>query len=75
MEQIQGNLKDAIRAQGGQLLEDDQYANYAVAQSLTGRDGKKITDQDIESFMESDEFIKIRNKLYGEESAEKKSPN
>jgi hypothetical protein len=75
IKQIQGNLKDAIRAQGGQLLEDDQYANYAVAQSLTGRDGKKITDEDIESFMESDEFIKIRNKLYGEESAEKKSPN
>ena len=75
IKQIQGNLKDAIRAQGGQLLEDDQYANYAVAQSLTGRDGKKITDEDIESFMESDEFIKIRNTLYGEESAEKKSPN
>lgn len=75
IKQIQGNLKDAIRAQGGQLLEDDQYANYAVAQSLTGRDGKKITDKDIESFIKSDEFKKIKNKLYGEESAEKKSPD
>ena len=73
IKQVQGNLRDAINAQGG-LLEQDQYADYSVAQGLAGRDGKKITAQDIDSFMETDEFKRIRDRMYGDESAQKKSP-
>jgi hypothetical protein len=73
--QIQGNLKDAIRAQGGQLLKEDDYANYSIAQSLTGRDGKKITSKDIDAFMKTDEFKKIRSMVYEDDSAQKKSPD
>ena len=73
--QVQGNLKDAIRAQGGQLLKEDDYANYSVAQSLTGRDGKKITSKDIDAFMKTDEFKKIRSMVYEDDSAQKKSPD
>ena len=73
--QVQGNLKDAIRAQGGQLLKEDDYANYSIAQSLTGRDGKKITSKDIDAFMKTDEFKKIRSMVYEDDSAQKKSPD
>jgi hypothetical protein len=73
--QVQGNLKDAIRAQGGQLLKEDDYANYSIAQSLTGRDGKKITSKDIDAFMKTDEFRKIRSMVYEDDSAQKKSPD
>ena len=73
IKQVQGNLRDAINAQGG-LLEQDQYADYSVTQGLAGRDGKKITAQDIDYFMETDEFKRIRDRMYGDESAQKKSP-
>lgn len=73
--QVQGNLKDAIRAQGGQLLKEDDYANYSIAQSLTGRDGKKITSKDIDAFMKTNEFKKIRSMVYEDDSAQKKSPD
>ena len=74
IKQVQGNLRDAINAQGGGLLNQNDYANYSVNQGLVGREGKKITAEDIDSFMETAEFEKIRNKLYGDESAQKKSP-
>jgi len=71
--QISGNLDDAINAQGGLLSEDALY-NQAINKGLKDNTGNVITEESIKSFMETDEFQRIRDKVNADESAQKKSP-
>lgn len=72
--QISANLDDAIMAQGGLLSEDALY-NQAISKGLKDNTGNVITEESIKSFMETDEFKRIRDKVNAGESAQKKSPN
>lgn len=72
--QISGNLDDAIEAQGGLLGEDALY-NQAISKGLKDNTGNIITEESIKSFMETDEFQRIKNKINADESAQKKSPD
>ena len=71
--QISGNLDDAINAQGGLLPENALY-NQAINRGLRDNAGNTITAASIDSFMETDEFKRIRDKVNADESAQKKSP-
>tara|TARA_Y100001963_G_scaffold40599_1_gene56894 strand:+ start:1895 stop:3568 length:1674 start_codon:yes stop_codon:yes gene_type:complete len=72
--QISANLDDAIMAQGGLLSEDALY-NQAISKGLKDNTGNVITEESIKSFMDTDEFKRIRDKVSAEESAQKKSPD